>query len=114
MMVYIIFTSMIFLERKHSNNQSKSGCAQDHPACLSAMLMSEEAGIPCVTDELLRRNGSVRLRAILKYTLFRKGPLATTGCDHGAFVSTTGARPLRHLPSTLTATSSFVSTAVPL
>ena len=28
---------------------------------------------------------------MLKYALFRKGPLTTTGCDHGAFVSTTGA-----------------------
>ena len=54
--------------------------------------MKEETGISCVTDELLRKNGSVRLRAILNYTLFKKGPLTTTGCDHGAFVSTMGAR----------------------
>jgi hypothetical protein len=63
---------------------------QDHPACLSAFYLTEEAGPISVTDELLHSDGRIRLRAILKYALFRKGPLATTGCDHGAFVSTTG------------------------
>lgn len=31
------------------------------------------------------------MRAIMKYLLFKKGPLTSTGCDHGAFVSTNGA-----------------------
>ena len=65
-------------------------CAQDHPACLSAFYLKEEAGPISVTDELLHQDGRIRLRAILNYALFRKGPLTTTGCDHGAFVSTTG------------------------
>lgn len=63
---------------------------QDHPACLSAFYLKESAGAISVTDELLHTNGRIRTRAILKYLLFKKGPLATTGCDHGAFVSTAG------------------------
>ena len=64
---------------------------QDHPACLSAFYLKESAGPISVTDELLHTNGRIRARAILKYLLFKKGPLATTGCDHGAFVKTAGA-----------------------
>ncbi|EIE18382.1 alcohol oxidase [Coccomyxa subellipsoidea C-169] len=63
---------------------------QDHPACLSAFYLKESAGPISVTDELLHTNGRIRARAILKYLLFKKGPLATTGCDHGAFVKTAG------------------------
>ncbi|CAL8465624.1 g5160 [Coccomyxa elongata] len=63
---------------------------QDHPACLSAFYLKESAGAISVTDELLHTNGRIRTRAILKYLLFKKGPLATTGCDHGAFVCTAG------------------------
>ena len=63
---------------------------QDHPAVLSAFYLKEEAGPIAITDELLHSSGRIRLRAIAKYLLFRKGPLTTTGCDHGAFVSTRG------------------------
>lgn len=69
-----------------------AGLGQDHPACLSAFYLKESAGAISVTDELLHTNGRIRTRAILKYLLFKKGPLATTGCDHGAFVSTAGAQ----------------------
>ena len=63
---------------------------QDHPAVLSAFYLKEEAGPISVPDELLHSDGRIRLRAIMKYLLFKKGPLTTTGCDHGAFVSTKG------------------------
>ena len=63
---------------------------QDHPAVLSAFYLKEEAGPISVTDELMHSDGRIRLRAIMKYLLFKKGPLTTTGCDHGAFVSTKG------------------------
>ena len=64
---------------------------QDHPAVLSAFYLKEEAGPICLTDELLHSSGRIRVRAIAKFLLFRKGPLTSTGCDHGAFVSTNGA-----------------------
>jgi len=64
---------------------------QDHPAVLSAFYLKEEAGPISLTDELLHSSGRIRVRAIAKYLLFRKGPLTSTGCDHGAFVSTNGA-----------------------
>ncbi|KAK9915579.1 hypothetical protein WJX75_001098 [Coccomyxa subellipsoidea] len=63
---------------------------QDHPACLSSFYLKESAGPISLTDELLYKNGKLRRSAILKYLLFGKGPLATTGCDHGAFVCTAG------------------------
>jgi len=64
---------------------------QDHPAVLSAFYLKEEAGPISLTDELLHSSGRIRVRAIAKYLLFKKGPLTSTGCDHGAFVSTNGA-----------------------
>ena len=45
---------------------------------------------PLFTADLPGAGGRIRVRAIMKYLLFKKGPLATTGCDHGAFVSTKG------------------------
>ena len=64
---------------------------QDHPAVLTAFYLKEDAGPISITDELLHSSGRIRVRAIMKYLLFKKGPLASTGCDHGAFVSTNGA-----------------------
>lgn len=57
---------------------------------LSAFYLKEEAGSISLTDELLHSSGRIRVRAIMKYLLFKKGPLCTTGCDHGAFISTKG------------------------
>ena len=34
----------------------------------------------------------IRTRAALAYALFKKGPLTSTGCDHGAFINTLSAR----------------------
>ena len=61
---------------------------QDHPACLVAFKTKEALGAIAITDEMLGRNGNVRAGALLNYLLRRKGPLTSTGCDHGAFVST--------------------------
>ena len=33
----------------------------------------------------------IRTRAALAYALFKKGPLTSTGCDHGAFINTLSA-----------------------
>ena len=43
-----------------------------------------------MTDELIDLRGRVKLSAILNYFLRRRGPMATTGCDHGALLSTRG------------------------
>lgn len=37
-------------------------------------------------------DGRIKLINYLKYLLFNNGPLATTGCDRGAFVNTRGKR----------------------
>ncbi|KAK9805156.1 hypothetical protein WJX72_002610 [[Myrmecia] bisecta] len=63
---------------------------QDHPACLTAFHAKEEVGAIAITDEIYHKSGRLRTRAMLNYFLRRKGPLTTTGCDHGAFVSTAG------------------------
>lgn len=64
---------------------------QDHPACLSAFTLKPSAGAISITDHLLTKSGRLRAGAVLNYALRRRGPLTSTGCDHGAFVST-GAR----------------------
>ena len=64
---------------------------QDHPACLSSFTLKPSAGPISITDHLLTKSGRLRAGAVLNYALRRKGPLTSTGCDHGAFVST-GAR----------------------
>ncbi|GMH38701.1 hypothetical protein BSKO_06585 [Bryopsis sp. KO-2023] len=63
---------------------------QDHPACLSAFKLKPQYESWCVTDHVYNNHGGIRKRALLNYLLFKRGPLATTGCDRGAFVSTTG------------------------
>ena len=64
---------------------------QDHPAALVSYTLKPSAGGISVTDEIMHSDGRVRVRALLNYALRRRGPLTTTGCDHGAFVAT-GAR----------------------
>ena len=68
-----------------------TACVQDHPACLTAFQLKPEMGDISQLDEMLGRKGQVRPKAILNYLLRRKGPLTSTGCDHGAFLSTRGA-----------------------
>lgn len=43
-----------------------------------------------VSSEIYGVGGTIKLGAIAKLLLQGKGPLATTGCDHGALVSTRG------------------------
>lgn len=62
----------------------------DHPAALVAFTLAPSAGPISVTDDLMHASGRLRLRALAAYALARRGPLATTGCDRGAFVSTRG------------------------
>jgi fatty acid photodecarboxylase len=64
---------------------------QDHPAALVSFTLKPSAGPIAITDELMHASGRIRAQAALNYLLRRRGPLASTGCDHGAFVST-GAR----------------------
>ncbi|KAK9820721.1 hypothetical protein WJX74_003026 [Apatococcus lobatus] len=63
---------------------------QDHPAALTAFsLRSEKDGIS-ITDHIYRKSGEIRMRAISNYYLRGRGPLATTACDHGAYMTTSG------------------------
>ena len=70
-------------------------------ALLFSVLVSFSAlGVPCrmkpefdhlsVTSEIYDRKSNIKPSAVLKYLFGRNGPLATTGCDHGAFLSTSG------------------------
>ena len=43
-----------------------------------------------VTSQIYDKRNNIRADAVLKYLFGRKGPLTTTGCDHGAFVRTSG------------------------
>lgn len=43
------------------------------------------------TSQIFSKKSSLRISAVLDYLLKKRGPLASTGCDHGAFISTTGA-----------------------
>lgn len=43
-----------------------------------------------LSSEIYGMGGTIRLGAIAALLLQGKGPLATTGCDHGAFVNTRG------------------------
>lgn len=63
---------------------------QDHPAAVTGWTCPEDLQGISVTDELIDKRGRVRLSAILNYLIRGRGPLATTGCDHGALISTRG------------------------
>ncbi len=64
---------------------------QDHPAVLNSCAMNPSKKDECLTDQLFSSGSSkIRKRALLAWALFKKGPLATTGCDHGAFINTLG------------------------
>lgn len=63
---------------------------QDHPAAVTGWTCPDNLQGISVTDELIDKRGKVRLSAILNYLVRGRGPLATTGCDHGALISTRG------------------------
>ena len=64
---------------------------QDHPAAINSFTCPEEKGPISVTDHIYRKSGQIRVRALTNYALRRRGPLTTTACDHGAFMTTQGA-----------------------
>ena len=63
---------------------------QDHPAALASWICSEEWRPKSQTDQMVSKKGRIRVSAILNYLLMGQGPLASTGCDHGAIVNTRG------------------------
>jgi len=63
---------------------------QDHPATLTAARAKPEYKDISVTNEVYSFGNTISLVAIAKWLLLGNGPLATTGCDHGAFVDTSG------------------------
>lgn len=67
--------------------------SQDHPAAVTGWTCPDEVQGVSVTDELIDTRGRIRLTAILNYVLRGRGPLTTTGCDHGALISTRGKAP---------------------
>lgn len=66
---------------------------QDHPGILVSCALNPSKKDECLTDQIYKSGSSkIRKRALLAYALFKKGPLTTTGCDHGAFVNTLGGK----------------------
>jgi choline dehydrogenase-like flavoprotein len=61
---------------------------QDHPATLLASAFEERFRELCLTHGIYGSGNKVRASAIAQLLLLGKGPLATTGCDRGAFVRT--------------------------
>ncbi len=68
-----------------------AAAAQDHPATLYAARTDEKYDQLAVTSQIYDKKGNIRIQEVINYAINRRGPLATTGCDRGAFVSTTGA-----------------------
>ncbi|MEW5312725.1 MAG: hypothetical protein WDW38_004337 [Sanguina aurantia] len=64
---------------------------QDHPACLHATSTHLEYDDLSITGQLYNSKNNIKLKPILQYIFQRNGALASTGCDHGAFVNTNGA-----------------------
>jgi choline dehydrogenase-like flavoprotein len=62
---------------------------QDHPASLVACAFQERFQEMCLTHAIYGRGNTVRASAVASLLLLGRGPLATTGCDRGAFVRTT-------------------------
>ena len=71
---------------------------QDQPAVLTAVPTKPKYEGTSLTDHIYNEKGSIRKRALLNYVVRRRGPLATTGCDHGAFVRSPAATAAGSLP----------------
>ncbi|PNH05790.1 L-sorbose 1-dehydrogenase [Tetrabaena socialis] len=63
---------------------------QDHPAAVLAVRAKPEFEKLSVTSEIYDSKNNLRLGAVAQYFFGRRGPLTTTGCDHGAFLRTSG------------------------
>lgn len=64
---------------------------QDQPAVLTASRVKDKFEGTTLSDHIYSEKGKIRKRAILNYLVRGRGPLATTGCDRGAFVRTAAA-----------------------
>ena len=62
---------------------------QDHPAVLSAYTLKSQYEDMAVTN-VFGKDGKIRRSVLLQYAFLKRGPLCTTSCDHGAFVTTPG------------------------
>jgi choline dehydrogenase-like flavoprotein len=65
---------------------------QDQPAVLTAVPVKPRYDGTTLSDHIYNEKGALRKRAILNYLLRGRGPLTSTGCDHGAFVLTDGGK----------------------
>lgn len=63
---------------------------QDHPACVTAHKLQERHAGLSITNQIYKDGAKIRLTAVADWLLRGRGPLATTGCDHGAFLRSTG------------------------
>ena len=70
---------------------------QDQPAVLTAAPLKSSLEGRSLSDHIYNHKGGLRKRAILSYFLLGKGPLTSTGCDRGAFM-TTGAAKDQNVP----------------
>ena len=61
---------------------------QDQPAVLTAAPVKPAYDGTSLSDHIYSPKGKIRKRAILNFFLRGRGPLTSTGCDHGAFVRT--------------------------
>lgn len=64
---------------------------QDHPAVVVASTLKPKYREMAVTN-VFDQKGAVRWQIRLKYALLKQGPMCTTSCDHGAFLTTPGHR----------------------
>jgi choline dehydrogenase-like flavoprotein len=71
---------------------------QDQPAALTAGPFKAKYDGIALSDHIYNEKGQIRKRAILNYLLRGRGPLTSTGCDHGAFVRTAAAAAAGALP----------------
>ena len=60
-----------------------------------------EHAAKALTSQIYSPSNSVRIGAVLQLLRRGRGPLATTGCDHGAFVDSTGEKRKRGWPLAL-------------
>ena len=65
---------------------------QDQPAVLTAVPLRPKYDGTAISDHIYNDRGGLRKRAILNYFIRGRGPLTSTGCDHGGFMRTPAAR----------------------
>ena len=73
----------------HSDTHSLTHM-QDHPAILAAYINKDAWQGKSISDELVDRRGRVKITSVINWFLRGRGPLASTGCDHGALINTRG------------------------